>query len=99
RAAPLRDARRHHAGASAAPLRAARCVRPADARPAGCAAARDCPRNVTVLALVIVSAIGVLIGLIGLGGFLLVPVLVLLQGTSTREAVVVAAVAFLAGGL
>ena len=53
----------------------------------------------SVLALLLVSAIGLLIGLIGLGGFLLVPVLVLLQGTSTREAVVVAAVAFLAGGL
>jgi len=54
---------------------------------------------VSVLALVLVAAIGLLIGLIGLGGFLLVPVLVLLQGTSTRDAVVVAAVAFLAGGL
>jgi uncharacterized membrane protein YfcA len=54
---------------------------------------------VSVLALLLVSAIGLLIGLIGLGGFLLVPVLVLLQGTSTREAVVVAAVAFLAGGV
>lgn len=53
----------------------------------------------SVLALVLVAAIGVMIGLIGLGGFLLVPVLVLLQGTSTREAVVVAAVAFLAGGV
>jgi uncharacterized membrane protein YfcA len=49
--------------------------------------------------LALVAGIGVLIGTVGLGGFLLVPILVALEGRSTHDAVVVAAVAFLFAGL
>ncbi|MEP7207018.1 MAG: sulfite exporter TauE/SafE family protein [Casimicrobiaceae bacterium] len=53
----------------------------------------------SVIAALLVAGIGVLIGTVGLGGFLLVPVLVYLEGASVRDAVVVAALAFLAAGL
>lgn len=53
----------------------------------------------SVVAALLVASIGALIGAVGLGGFLLVPVLVYLEGSSVREAVVVAALAFLASGL
>ena len=53
----------------------------------------------TVSAMLVVAVIGVLIGAVGLGGFLLVPALMLLEGTRVNDAVVVAAVAFLAAGV
>ena len=53
----------------------------------------------TIAAALLVGGIGVLIGIVGLGGFLLVPVLMLLEGAPVHEAVVVAAVAFLASGV
>ncbi|MEO5701906.1 MAG: sulfite exporter TauE/SafE family protein [Casimicrobiaceae bacterium] len=56
-------------------------------------------RPMSVIAALLVAGIGVLIGTVGLGGFLLVPVLVYLEGASVRDAVVVAALAFLTAGL
>ena len=53
----------------------------------------------SVPTLALVAGIGLLIGTVGLGGFLLVPILVTLEGRSTHDAVVVAAVAFLFAGL
>ncbi len=53
----------------------------------------------SLLAALLVVSIGALIGAVGLGGFLLVPLLVLLEGVSVRQGVVVAAIAFLAAGL
>lgn len=53
----------------------------------------------TLTAAVLVVGIGALIGVVGLGGFLLVPVLMLLEGAPVHQAVVVAAVAFLASGV
>src|SRR5690606_29038998 len=44
-------------------------------------------------------AIGALIGAVGLGGFMMVPLLMFLEGTPVRQGVVVAAVAFLASGV
>jgi uncharacterized membrane protein YfcA len=54
---------------------------------------------VSVATLVLVAAIGALIGAVGLGGFMMVPVLMLLEGASVKQGVVIAAVAFLASGL
>ena len=53
----------------------------------------------SLAAAALVAGIGVLIGNVGLGGFLMVPVLVHLQGATVREGLVVAALAFLASGL
>lgn len=53
----------------------------------------------SLLTIVLVAAVGALIGAVGLGGFLMVPLLMLLEGTSVRQGVVVAAVAFLASGV
>ena len=47
----------------------------------------------------LVVAVGALIGAVGLGGFLMVPILMLLEGASVRQGVVIAAVAFLASGV
>ena len=49
--------------------------------------------------LVVVFLIGTLIGVVGVGGFLLVPVLVFLEGGTVREAVILAAVSFAGSGL
>jgi uncharacterized protein len=54
---------------------------------------------VDVLALTLVATIGILIGAVGIGGFLVVPVLVVLQGRPVREAVVAATVSFVGAGL
>ena len=53
----------------------------------------------SLLAALLVALIGALIGAVGLGGFLLVPLLMLLEGVSVRQGVVVAAIAFLASGV
>ncbi|MBA3507906.1 MAG: hypothetical protein H0T80_19300 [Betaproteobacteria bacterium] len=47
------------------------------------------------LACVLILAVGVLIGAIGIAGFLVVPILVFVEGASVRDAVIVAAVSFL----
>jgi uncharacterized membrane protein YfcA len=52
-----------------------------------------------LLALTLVASIGVLIGAVGIGGFLVVPVLVFLQGRPLREAVVAATVSFVGAGV
>lgn len=52
-----------------------------------------------LLGLLLVGAIGVLVGAVGVGGFLLVPVLVLVHGVSVRNAVVVSTLSFLVAGL
>src|SRR5690348_9737644 len=52
-----------------------------------------------LLALTLVASIGVLIGAVGIGGFLVVPVLVFVQGRPLREAVVAATVSFVGAGL
>ena len=49
--------------------------------------------------MLLVAGIGLLIGSVGLGGFLMVPVLMFVEGATVRQAVVTAAVAFLASGL
>ena len=49
----------------------------------------------SLTAILLVAAIGALIGAVGLGGFLMVPLLALMEGTSVREGIVVAAIAFL----
>lgn len=53
----------------------------------------------SVATILLVVAIGALIGAVGLGGFMMVPVLMFLEGSSVRQGVVIAAVAFLASGL
>lgn len=53
----------------------------------------------TLLALVLVLLVGVLIGAVGIGGFLVVPVLVFLEGRSVRDAVIAATVSFVGSGL
>lgn len=53
----------------------------------------------TLLAALLVAAIGALIGAVGLGGFMMVPLLMFLEGASVRQGVVVAAIAFLASGV
>ncbi len=53
----------------------------------------------SVTAVLVVGVIGLLIGTVGLGGFLMVPALLLLEGATIRQAVIVAAIAFLASGL
>ncbi len=53
----------------------------------------------TLATALLVGGIGLLIGTVGLGGFLLVPVLMLLEGAAVHQAVVVAAAAFFASGL
>ena len=53
----------------------------------------------SLTAILLVAAIGALIGAVGLGGFLMVPLLALMEGTSVREGIVVAAIAFLASGV
>jgi uncharacterized membrane protein YfcA len=53
----------------------------------------------SLAAALLVGGIGMLIGMVGLGGFLLVPVLMLMEGASVHDAVVSAAVAFLASGV
>lgn len=53
----------------------------------------------TLLALVLVLLVGVLIGAVGVGGFLVVPVLVFLEGRSVRDAVIAATVSFVGSGL
>lgn len=52
-----------------------------------------------LLGLLLVGVIGVLVGAVGVGGFLLVPVLVLVQGAAIRNAVVVATLSFLVAGV
>lgn len=47
----------------------------------------------------LIAAIGALIGAVGLGGFMMVPVLMVLEGASVKQGVVIAAVAFLASGV
>ena len=53
----------------------------------------------SLTAILLVVAIGALIGAVGLGGFLMVPLLALMEGTSVRQGIVVAAIAFLAAGV
>lgn len=53
----------------------------------------------SITAILLIAAIGALVGAVGLGGFLMVPLLTLLEGTSVRQGIVVAAIAFLASGL
>lgn len=53
----------------------------------------------TLLALVLVLLVGLLIGAVGIGGFLVVPVLVLLEGQPVRDAVIAATVSFVGSGL
>jgi uncharacterized membrane protein YfcA len=53
----------------------------------------------TLATVMLVFGIGLLIGTVGLGGFIMVPVLMLLEGTTVRQAVVIAAIAFLASGI
>ena len=53
----------------------------------------------SLTAILLVAAIGALIGAVGLGGFLMVPLLALMEGTSVREGIVVAAIAFLTSGV
>src|SRR5690606_10737645 len=55
-------------------------------------------RRVSLLALALVFLIGALIGAVGVGGFLLVPVLVFLDGRPVRDAVVLATVSFVGAG-
>lgn len=50
-------------------------------------------------AFLLVLAVGALIGAVGIGGFLLVPVLVFLEGRPLREAVIAATVSFAGSGL
>jgi hypothetical protein len=57
------------------------------------------PMNVDILALLLVASIGVLIGAVGVGGFLVVPVLVFVQGRPLREAVIAATVSFVGAGI
>ena len=52
----------------------------------------------SLLALALVFLIGALIGAVGVGGFLLVPVLVFLDGRPVRDAVVLATVSFVGAG-
>jgi uncharacterized membrane protein YfcA len=54
---------------------------------------------VSLATIALVAAVGALIGAVGLGGFLMVPILILLEGASVRQGVVIAAVAFLASGV
>jgi uncharacterized membrane protein YfcA len=54
---------------------------------------------VTPAALLLLAAAGALIGAVGIGGFLVVPIVVHFGGTPVREAVAVAALSFLASGL
>jgi len=53
---------------------------------------------VSIVAAILVGAVGALIGAVGLGGFMLVPVLMYFEAASVREAIVVAALAFLVAG-
>jgi uncharacterized protein len=53
----------------------------------------------TLLAVLLVFLIGLLIGTVGIGGFLVVPVLVFLEGRSPRDAVIAATVCFVGSGL
>ncbi|OWT59204.1 sulfite exporter TauE/SafE family protein [Candidimonas nitroreducens] len=52
----------------------------------------------SLLAILLIAAIGSLIGAVGLGGFMMVPVLMLLENTTVRQSVIIATVAFLASG-
>jgi uncharacterized membrane protein YfcA len=54
---------------------------------------------VSLVAALLIAAIGVLVGAVGLGGFLLVPVLVLLDGRAPHEALAAATLAFAAAGV
>lgn len=53
----------------------------------------------SLTAVLLIVAIGALIGAVGLGGFMMVPLLMFLEGTSVRQGVVVASIAFLASGV
>ena len=53
----------------------------------------------TLLAFLLVFLIGLLIGTVGIGGFLVVPVLVFLEGRSLRDAVIAATACFIGSGL
>ena len=50
-------------------------------------------------ALLLLALVGALIGAVGIGGFLVVPVLVFVQGRPLREAVIAAVVAFVGAGV
>ena len=50
-------------------------------------------------ALLLLALVGALIGAVGIGGFLVVPVLVFVQGRALREAVIAAVVSFVGAGL
>ena len=52
-----------------------------------------------LFALALIVAIGVSIGAVGIGGFLVVPVLVLVEGRTLRDAVIAATVSFVGAGL
>lgn len=52
-----------------------------------------------LLALALIVAVGVSIGAVGIGGFLVVPVLVFVEGRSLRDAVIAATVSFVGAGL
>jgi uncharacterized protein len=54
---------------------------------------------VSVLAFALIVSIGVLIGAVGIGGFLVVPVLVFIEGRPLRDAVIAATVSFVGSGL
>ena len=52
-----------------------------------------------LFALALIVAIGVSIGAVGIGGFLVVPVLVFVEGRTLRDAVIAATVSFVGAGL
>jgi uncharacterized membrane protein YfcA len=54
---------------------------------------------VSLLAFALIAAIGVAIGAVGIGGFLVVPVLVFVEGRPLRDAVIAATVSFVGAGL
>lgn len=53
----------------------------------------------SLLTFSLIFLVGLLIGAVGIGGFLVVPVLVFLEGRSFRDAVIAATVSFLGSGL
>jgi uncharacterized membrane protein YfcA len=57
------------------------------------------PETLHLLAFALIVTIGVSIGAVGVGGFLVVPVLVFLDGRPLRDAVIAATVSFVGAGL
>lgn len=54
---------------------------------------------VSLIAFALIAGIGIAIGAVGIGGFLVVPVLVFVEGRPLREAVIAATVSFVGAGL